>query len=261
MTNEGACEVLRFILNRPELMEVLRSGTFDRHDIESGLDVSRSTAHRVVHTLRDQGMIHRREGTYVTTPFGDLVIDEANRSTSRLEMARRLQPLLRSTKAQGFEPELEAFTDAHIVCPSDSDQEIEALFVELVEDADVVQSLTKSVIGHRFLGTVFDRILSDSRVDVVTTADMLEFVLSTHPAAADLPEDPENVDLSIVDGVPLHVTIADDDRACIGVYNDGDLRFDRVIETSNPAAITWAQDVLDACKNNARPYECNEPPQ
>lgn len=258
MVDWGAQDVLQSVLDRPALVELLRNGAFDRHDIERTLDVSRSTAHRVVHELRDYELIDRTDGGYEATPLGDVVVEESQRCRTVVDTALNMHPLLEVVESNGRPLPIEAFLDAEIVEDDRNSPEIEERLVELVTTADSIRCASKTVVSHRFLAAIFERTRGDATVDIVTTEDVIEFVRTTHPAMSEFSDVSNSISVSIAESIPFFLAITDE-CAYIGVYNREPLRIDVLIQVEDDTAISWAETCFEAFKADSIPPQCGEP--
>lgn len=256
MTGPGAWDVLTYVHDRPCLLGLLREGAFDRHDVEAELDVSRFTAHRVLHTLRDFDVITKRNGGYEVTPLGEVVVEEAVVAQERVNTAQKLGVLLELAESHDNPIDVDAFTDSTVRHRADEQTDLETRMTESISDASEIRCAGKTIVGHRFLAAVIERI-GDADVEIVVTEDVVEFVSSTHPALSTICSTISDADLAITDTVPFHVLVVDD-QACIGVYDETALRINRLIETDDETAIDWANRYFESFMETGSPLQLED---
>lgn len=99
-------DLLDTFLQRADALDALGSGLLRRAEIEPKLDISRTTAHRVIRALADHGIVEKAEGGYVLTPFGEIAAAEVGRIRGTFAAADCLRPFLDAVAETPFELEV-----------------------------------------------------------------------------------------------------------------------------------------------------------
>lgn len=254
MPDRGAAELIQIILDRPGLCHVLESETFDRDDITSHLDVSRSTTHRLVRKLSTNGVIERTNSEYRLTEFGTILTAEVEQTIQRIEIALDVNPLLEAVTQLDVDVDISLFQKATVITKEGNDSsEIESYLVRLVEDATVVRNASETIISHRYLSTLFDRMNEGATVDVISTEDAIEFISTTHPEPSSLYTDATDGTIYLQNEIPLTVILADD-RACLGISNETLPQLDMLVSVDEPEAVEWVESVYESIRTTATPY-------
>jgi len=166
--DNDAVHVLKTAADRQRAFEEFEDGGATRSDIQGALDVSRSTAFRVVNTFKSLGLVSRQSGTYELTPFGHVVHSETERATGTIRIAKRLSPLLGALEETEDPIELRAFEDATVTELESSDPyRPMRRFLSLVEEASRVREFTPTPPDPAYQNTLYDRVRDDLWVAVL----------------------------------------------------------------------------------------------
>lgn len=254
MTVGSPQELIRLIIDRPGLFDVFEADSFDRNDIKTRLGVSRSTTHRLVRKLSDSGVIDRTNGEYRVTELGSIVIAEVRRSVQSIDTALTLNPLLQAANDNGVDIELELFTDATVIQDEGGDSSrIETHLIDCIEDADEIRNASETIISHRYIATLLERMNDGATLEFVSTKDAIDFVSTAHPAAREYCHNEESPRIFRNDEVAITVIIAGD-RACLGVSNPTVPHLDLLVSTTNPQSVDWAESIYESIRSEATPY-------
>jgi predicted transcriptional regulator len=255
MGKDDAVHVLRTAATRQRAFREFEDGEATRADVQEALDVSRSTAFRVVNSFQSLGLITRRNGCYELTPFGRVVNRETARATATIRIARRLSPLLGALEETEDPVELRAFTDATVteLDPDDPYRPVRR-FVSLVEDASRIRECIPSPPDPAYQNTLYDRVRDGlsvaalypaSAVDRLRRADSEEFERAREDGELHVRVgDPPGFRLVIVDG-----------RVYVGGYNEDVSVLQIVAETDDADVYEWATRCFESRWERAVPFD------
>lgn len=251
-----ADDVLRAGIERRPLFNELAAGDgASRRDIQDTLDVSRSTAHRIVNHFEEMDLITQQNGQYTLTPFGEVVADETERATSTVGVARKLSPLLETFAESDEDIHLRAFDEATVTSPEPGDpyRPMRRL-LSLVEDASRIREFASTTPEPAYRSRLYERTSEDLRAAVIYPETVVE-CMYTH-VDTDL-ERPTGEDSGLalrVGDLPGFRLVIADEHVYLGGYNEDSSQLRIVVDTDKPAAVEWARQVFRKRWRNATPY-------
>lgn len=242
------------LLRQDPVLEALRAeGAMDRQDLESHLDVSRSTVHRFTRSLRDSGLIKRVNNEFVLTPFGETSAEAIAAFGSTIETARELAPILESAVAHDIRVDLEAFEEATVTtaAPGDPYRPVKR-FMSLLEATDTLRGLDPASINPMHVDELAERIVEGMETEAVYPTAVAEGFLTSYPERSQAALESGNLTLLVHDDLPFGLTLCDD-RVGVGVYDDDTGLLRTYADTDAPAAREWAEAVYADYRAEATP--------
>lgn len=94
MARDEATEAAEVVAKRREYLEVLGDGPLQKTDVVDALDAPRSTVDRAVRELEAADLVRRAREGYVTTPTGELLLEERRTYLDRVAAAVEAAPVL-----------------------------------------------------------------------------------------------------------------------------------------------------------------------
>lgn len=248
-------DVLRTAISRRRVFRVFEDGGATRSDVQLALDVSRSTAHRVVKTFESLEIVERRNGTYELTPFGRVVREETERATSTIRVARLLAPLLRTLDATDERLDLHAFDGANVTEPEAGDpyRPIRRLSA-LVAGTSKIQEFAPTAPDPAYQRTLYDRVQDELQAEILYPATVVDHLRRESADALERATDNGSLDICVGDPPSFRLIIADE-RVYLGGYNEEASQLQIVADTANPDAVKWATRCFENHWERATPYD------
>lgn len=252
--SNGADDVLRAAIERQPLFGDLRDGGVTRADVQASLNVSRSTAHRIINHFESLGLVEHENGRYKLTPLGSVVAAETERATSTVAVANRLTPLLETFQDADEQVELQVFEDASVTAPEPADpyRPMRRL-LSLVEETPRIRELAPTAPEPAYQSALFERVRNGLQAAVVYPASVVDHLRRQADPDLQATIDDHGLDLRVGE-VPGFRQILADEHVYLGGYNDRSTQLRIVADTDRPAAVEWATRVFRTRWENATPY-------
>ncbi|MUV60169.1 winged helix-turn-helix domain-containing protein [Halobacterium sp. CBA1126] len=248
-------DVLRTAISRHRAFRVFEDGGATRSDVQMALDVSRSTAHRVVKTFESLGIVERQNGSYELTPFGRVVHAETERATSTIRVARLLAPLLRTLDATDEPLDLHAFDDATVTEPEAGDpyNPIRRLSA-LVAEASRIREFSPTTPDPAYQRTLYDRVQDELQAEILYPATVVDHLRRESADALERAINDGSLDVCVGDPPSFRLIIADE-RVYLGGYNEEASQLQIVADTADDDAVEWATRCFENHWEDATPYD------
>lgn len=249
-------DVLETAFARRSVFSILSEGALRRGELESELGVSRSTCHRVVRELEENGLLERTESGWRLTELGRVVGDELTGFERAVRTAYQLEPLLETFADACVDFDVELFADATVTRaqPDDSSPPINR-YLELFRDADAVRTIDRtSFMPPLYIEKVYELAREGDKEAIavfpksVVRKRLTEYADIHRAAAAEF--DPA---YRIYEDVPFGMTLYDDDHVGLRAYDDASGALLLFVDTDDPDAVSWAQDVYDHYHEQSEP--------
>lgn len=254
--NSDADDVLRTAIERRPLFRVLQGdGGATRNDVQEALDVSRSTAHRIVKRFERMELIAQENGQYTLTPLGEVVAEETRRATDTVAVARRLSPLLETLQETRERVDLSAFDEATVTVPEPGDpyRPMRRL-VSLVDDASRIREFAPTAPEPAYQSRLLERTRNGLRAAVIYPASVVERVrteMNTDLEHTLTGGDRFALRVGYLPGFRLVIA---DEHVYLGGYNDNSSQLRLVADTDKRDAVEWARRVFRNHWRAATPY-------
>jgi predicted transcriptional regulator len=234
------------LARRWSALDALREGPLDRRDLQERVGVSRPTIHRQVRALDEDGLVTKRNGTFVLTPVGELAATEFARVFETMDTVSALSRVVRWLPVEEFDFDFARLRDAEVVLSHPNDPFAPTRrMLRQVHGADHIRILTYTFLPegdpatrrcfieeHQSLVGVLDPRLFEALLADPASAAHLRELLAGGACVAVAP-----------DPVPIILTVADG-TVLIGAVDEGGSP-QGLIVTDDEVVRMWAEDAID----------------
>lgn len=236
--------LLETVARRACVINHLLEDPADKRELETVLDVSRTTVDRAISDLKDIECIIDRDGKWEVTLFGRLVYEEYKQLVTRYESLNSARPLLRHLST-------ETSLDVCLLVGADillADQPAPHAPVtrleELLQNSQQIKGISPVVIPiyvELFYQQIIER---ETDTDLILNDELVEYLWANYPNKMDAVLSTDNGRVWWLNqGLPFGFVLIDDEVVWFAVYDDnGGLKGAIVNDTD--AAVTWAADVF-----------------
>jgi predicted transcriptional regulator len=214
--------------------------------------VSRPTIHRQVRALDEDGLVTKRNGTFVLTPVGEIAATEFARVFETMDTISALSRVVRWLPVQAFDLDFARLRDAEVVLPHPNDPFAPTRrMLRRIHGADRIRMVTYTFLpegnpatrrcfigAEQFFEGVLDSTLVDTLLADPQSAAHLQKLL-TQGARVAVAAEPVPIVLSIADGTVL-----------IGAVDEGGSP-QGLIVTDDEGIRTWAEETVDGYLDRA----------
>lgn len=145
---ETAIDDIDYLTRSPpriRVLERIHESPRSRQDLKDGIDASRTTLSRMLADFEERDWITRSDGTYRTTPEGDLVASEVGRVLENLEAGRELDAHLEWLPVDEFDFDLHRLLGADVATLQWNDPASIRQLAGTLEGANHVKSVAAAV--------------------------------------------------------------------------------------------------------------------
>ncbi|MFC5367860.1 helix-turn-helix transcriptional regulator [Salinirubrum litoreum] len=231
-------------LKRAESLSALRDGPLARHELQDRLGVSRTTVHRIVSALEDDGLLVRDDDGYELTGFGHTTARAVDEYRETITAAERLQPLLDCLPTT-FDVPVRAFSDARLTTqqPGNPYAPVER-FVGCLRESGSLRGIDTTSIAPIYVDAIRAEILAGMTTDVVYLPSVVTSIVEAYPDDVARAVESGELTLRTHDDLPCGLAIFDD-RVALGGYDPETGMLRAFADTDDPEARAWALDVYD----------------
>lgn len=237
------------------MLAALREGPLARHELETRLDISKSTAHRNTKSLAERGLLEKSDGDFVLTEFGRAVADVVAAYEKEMDTTVRLAPVLEAVSGTDPPCPIKDFADATVTSADRGDPFGPlARFVSLVAETDSLRMFDSYAIAPTYIDEIHGRVRNGMRTEVIERPDIAEDVMEHYPAKCVQLCASEHLSMKIREDLPFGLVILDD-RIGLGV-RDGETGAPMAfVDTDSTEAREWAETTFDAYWSEATRLE------
>lgn len=245
--------VLAVAKRRVDVLDLLRDGPFDKRALVERVGSSRSTVDRATKELLSRGLIRRVDGAFETTVTGVLALEvlrECERSAAALERsAAALEPLWKES------PLSVAFLrDAERALVGDvAGFDVRAGVRAAFERASSVRAVVPDVSSVEHLEVLYSQAVErETEVELVCSEALFDALAESYAGWLHgiVVDGSASVATAAVPEFALFVSDLGTHRvAQLLVYDDG--RPHAVLRNETEAALSWADECVDACVGRA----------
>jgi predicted transcriptional regulator len=249
--NDDGC-LTELLARRFDLLDVLTEGSLTKSDLETRLDISRSTIDRAVRSLEANDIVVRDAGTVALTEYGRVALEGYREFQLGLEGLREAGSILSTFDSDESIP-FGFFRGAEVVDASrQSPHRPIVAFEQYLEDVDSVRSVATGLVPdyvefyHR---EIVDHQLSG---EVVVKASVLDNLLSTYwePMSEILSTGRLNVYETTAD-VPYSIKVGQGSNAEVALITYGPQGVTGFMRSDTREAVEWARDLFERLKDDA----------
>lgn len=247
--SQVADDLLEIILRRKDVLRALDESPHRRSRLQSRLDFSKTTCHRIIRTLEDHGIVDRSDEGYILTELGRTLTEEVHTFERNVKIATRLEPLLDSFAESAVDLPVEFFQDAQITRPQPEDPSPPInRHLELYRQSESVRTLERtSFVPPLYIEEIFEEGFEKEGPGIaIYPKSVVESRVSKFPNLHQkIAEDDLPIRYRIHESIPFGLTVFDDTHVGLRAYDDetGTLRL--FVDTDDPKAVTWAIDVFE----------------
>lgn len=241
------------IVRHGPVLEALREDPLDRREIETRLDVSRATSHRLTRWLDQRGYAEKVDGRFRLTGRGEAVADEVLRFEANVRTVERLAPLLDRICDDHQEFVVEPFVDATVTVahPDDPYRPVERVLA-LLRESTTFRGFNTTPMVPPVLGEFHRRLFEDVDAELVYLPSTVEKLFETYPERATAAVERGHLTLRTRDDFPYGLALFDD-RVGIGGYDEETGLLPVFVDTASPIAREWAERVYASIRADSDP--------
>lgn len=253
--DEDVSQLLRVTLQRADTLAAFRDNPLRRAEVESELDVSRTTAHRIVTVLTEHELAERVDGGYALTAFGEFAAEEILRVRRRFEAADRLRPLLDAIASAPADFEVSWFANSSVVesSPGDPYAPLER-FIELVKVTDSLNGFDTTSIAPMFVEDIRAEVVGGMQTSIVYQPSVVEQLADNYGDELADAMDSGHLELFTHGELPFGLALFDE-RIGVGAYDERTGMLSAFVDTDDPDAYVWGQQLYETYRDEAVPFE------
>lgn len=258
MDEDGFDEaILKTAVMRRPVLAALSEAPHHRDELQTELDLSKTTCHRIVRTFDEYGLLDRTERGYELTETGELLERYVDEYYNNVRATFRLDPLVRAFGDATVDLDLEAFVGARITrpAPNDPTRPLDREF-EIFQQADRFSV----VDGNQHVPTLYLEQLYEIGIERGMVAEHIAPKSVVEKRVGEFPDIHRQVEeleaqlkYRIVDEPPFGLTLYDDDHVVVRAYDDDTGAVAFLVDTDDQNAAEWAADVIDHYRERADP--------
>lgn len=258
MTGDAFDEgILETAVARRPVLSALADGPHHRRELQSELDVSKTTCHRIVRTFDDHGLLRRTEDGYELTAKGQLLEAHVDEYYENVRATFLLDSLVSAFEESDVEFDVEPFADARITRPDPDDPNVPLnREFELFRDADRFSI----VDGNQHVPTLYLEQLYEMGIEKGMVGEHIAPKSVVEKRVTEFPdvhkrhaEVDAKLKYRICDDVSFGVALYDREHVVVRAYDDETGSIAVMVDTDDPAAVEWAEGVLDHYREEADP--------
>ncbi|ERJ04651.1 transcriptional regulator-like protein [Halorhabdus tiamatea SARL4B] len=244
--------LLNSIARRATLLQEIREENMDKNDLESSLDISRSTIDRAIRHLRNENVLDYQDGKYVLTQYGLLALDAYQNLCEIYKKISEARPLF-----QTFDPrpplELSEIYNSDIIL---SKQHAPHAPIDRLE---CLLNGCDSIIGFSpVLLPIFQQLFYNHIIDkgveteLVLDDNVVKHLLTSSPSEFQEVLEAKHTDVHKTERTPNYgVIIIDEKWVWVGIYDShGGLK--GAIVNNNYSLLEWATDTIDRFRSQGK---------
>jgi len=242
--------------NRVAVLKTLVEAPRTRHELRDEVDASRVTIARILRELEARNWIEHSGQAYAVTQLGDWICNEFTSLVDEVEAEHRLRQALRWIPSGLLTFDVQYLRDAETVLLEGSDPTaVVRRFVRFHHESERVFGCTRCVAPPLIEKHWQLTVDGDTLVEQVLTPGALETVLDYPTAEQQLHEmlDEPNAHYFIGENIPISVGIVDG-AVAINLTDEEKVQ-KGVLVTENETVHTWAVDLFETYRDEARPVE------
>lgn len=251
---DGDTEFLVEIITRAPVLKTVADGPVDRREVESRLEISRTTCHRIVRSFEERGLITRTGEGYELTSQGYAILREVRRFTENIQTTQRLEPLLSGLDPATIEFDPGMFTGATVTRaePENPYPPINR-FMELLRDSTTLRSLDKTSIAPLYVEEIAGMSVEEGlEVKAIYGHDVVNHLLSEYPTELKPTFETGRNRFWVHNNISFGLSIFDE-RMGLRAYDPESGAYTVFVDTGAPEAYAWAEDIFESYRTEAEP--------
>lgn len=239
--------------HRVAMLDALAEGAMRREDLQDASGASGPTVGRILGDFEERGWVERDGHEYGLTRPGAFVAERFLALLAELDAERRLRDVWRWLPGEldGFSLDLVADATVTVVEPGDPYGPANRCS-DLYGETSAVRGFDAAVTAPHHFERLYERIVGGMRAEFVFPPSVSEKIAETYPGMAVDVVQSGNLDLWLLDGLPLYRVTVFDDRVGIGGYDPDTGVLHVYVDTAAPEAREWATATFEAYREEAR---------
>jgi len=242
--------------NRVAVFELLVEAPRSRNKINEQVDASRVTIARILDELEAREWIRRSGQEYRATPLGTWVYDEFSGLVAEIAAEQRLRGPLQHFPSDLLTFDVRCLRDAEILCPDGSDATaIVRRIVEFHRSGDRIRGVARTVAPVFIENQRELTVQGDTSLELVITPDILDTIRDHPPSMRRFRDmvEAETTSWFVHEDIPISVGIVD---GAVGInLTDEDGVLKGGLLTDDDTVHSWAVDLFESCREQARPVD------
>jgi len=257
MSGEFDEEILTTAVERRPVLAALARNPHHRTELQEELGLSKTTCHRIVRTFDDRGLLRRTDRGYELTQLGEILHERVEEFESAIRAAYRLQPLVAAYDDTDIRFELDLFMDATVTRPEPGDPyPFVDRTMDLFRESDTIRVIDcNPLVPPMYIERMLEIALE--------TGMRGEFIVTEEIARGNMQQFPElqrqvaesdrtSGKYFVYEEIPLGLALYDD-HLDVRVYDEETGAPTLYVDTDNPDALEWAEDVYAEYRDRAEP--------
>lgn len=250
-------EILRTAVERRDALALLADGPHHRREIQSELDLSKTTCHRIVRTFDNYGLLERTDDGYELTAKGTLLEEAVDNYAKNVRATFEYGPFVTAFAETDVTFAVEAFHDARITRPEPNDPTLpldrEFDIFRQAEYFTVVDG--NQHVPELYLEQVIEIGLEQGKeAEHIAPLPIVEKRLSQFPEAHKKHSDVDaTIQYRICPALPFGLVLYEDEHVVVRTYDDETGSIELMADTDADAAVAWARDVIRHYRERADP--------
>lgn len=233
---------------RYELLQFLVSNPSRKRDIVDNLDVSRTTVHRAIDELLETGAISKRDGNYITTNAGELLLDTVTATEQIAETVQSSNDLLSYLPDEvPLDPVFFRDAKAVPVQPPSMEANVERA-IQRLQEANHLYGLGTADNNSRWVEALYEQsaIAEQTDIDLAVTEPLAEICIERYRGVVGSLIESEYADIRVCDTLPYALWIMEGpDHPTVFLVVHGDRsEYLGHFEATTRAAAAWAKAVF-----------------
>lgn len=256
---EDTLEIVKFLAsspNRVRVLDALSPEPTTRSEIQSATDVSRSTALRTIDECESRGWVESEGSQYWITPLGEQTLAAFLSYLETADGVRHVGEAVDWMPEPVLSVDFRHFRDATIVTPTPA--EPAAPFdhgLDIIQRSESFRVLASTALP-RYVEAIEDRLAEGTiQFEGVTAASYYREERDDH-GQLELSQALVDRSWSFDGRVPINLHLADEAvLVWLGGVVDGDLEMYGLLESANPAVLSWAESLYAEYRADAEPLD------
>lgn len=253
MSRPAIEEILDVLGHRWNLLDTLADGPHSKPELETSLDVSRSTINRAISELEQVDLIEPSTSNgYQLSAFGRPIYHLCSSTGQCLDGIYEAYPF-GSQFPTGEYGEAVMFDDATVVRPEPHtpDRPLQEL-LDRIRAANSLRGCTPVVL-NQYIDVCYEQIRFDSlNMELVVTAPVRECLETTYLEQFSAALQQPNVNVFETETIPFGIILFDEGPACeAGLVIYSNTGISGLVTTESDHAIGWAKQFYQRCKAHA----------
>lgn len=252
-------ELLEIAVGRRPVLAALAESPRHRRELQEKLDISKTTCHRIVRTFDDRGLLERTDKGYTLSKKGELVAQQTDQYHRNIRAACLLEPIAARFEESEVDFDLELFADARVTRPEPDNPTVPInREFQIFRDSETHLKVDyNQYIPPLYIEQLADIIVEQGmQFEHVLPKEMVEQQLSQFPDLHRKQADGEieaQVKYRICEDVPFGMVIFDRSHVVLRAYDDETGSVEVMVDTDDPDAVAWAEDVYEHYRERADP--------